>query len=431
MLEDRFGLQLSTTSALARDAYIAGVDSVIAGVAGFREHLAESRSHDPSFALATIALARGRFLDGEVVAGRELAAAARDQVANQSPRERSHVNVLALGIDGKPTEAMRAMHEHLANWPRDVMVLAPATSVFGLYGFSGDPDHEEKLYQFLSSLTSAYGQDWWFDAVLGFAACETGRLDEAWTLLERALARNPRHAHAAHFRAHVMYERGESAEIFDFLDEWMPRHDPRSLTHCHLSWHVALAALAVGKLDRAWQAFRSGVRPGAAWGPPINVVTDGVSFLWRAELAGLPRDADAWRELHAHALRCYPKAGLGYADTHALIACIVAEDNASLNLRLSEIGERIKAQNYPVGESVIRITEGFAAYAAGDWDGAIQALTSAWPLTVRIGGSRAQRDLVALTLVAAYLKAGQPDAARAMIESQHGRSAAVVVAGYS
>src|SRR5262249_14497148 len=156
------------------------------GVAGYREHLAQALAHDPDFALAKIALARGRFLDGEVAAARELAAQARDIAAQQTPREQSHIHVLALGIEGKSALAMPAMHEHLKERPRDAMVLAPATSVFGLYGFSGDAEHEEKLYQYLSSLTPSYGEDWWFDAMLGFAACETARLDEAWTLLERA-----------------------------------------------------------------------------------------------------------------------------------------------------------------------------------------------------------------------------------------------------
>lgn len=418
MLADRFGLRLSTTSAPARDAYVAGADSVMAGVAGYRENLAEALRHDPAFALATIALARGRFLDGEFAAGRELAATAREQVAHQTPRERSHVNVLALGIEARPKDAMQAMHEHLATWPRDGMVLAPATSVFGLYGFSGDPEREEKLYQYLSSLAPAYGPDWWFDAMLGFAACETARLDEAQDLLERALAANPRHAHAAHFRAHVMYERDEQIAILAFLDRWMPMHDPRSLTHCHLSWHVALAALALGKLDRAWDAYRGGVGPHGAWGPPINVVTDSVSFLWRLELAGAQRDDEAWRALHTYTLKCYPKAGLGYADTHALIACVVTEDTTSLQDRLAEIRTRLDAESYPAGDVVVRIAEGFAAYAAEEWDGAIHALEAAWPLTVRIGGSRAQRDLIGLTLLAAYLKAGKPHAARAWLESQ-------------
>ncbi len=48
MFEDRFGLPLSTTNAEARDAYIAGVDSVISGVAGYRESLAQALAFDPS-----------------------------------------------------------------------------------------------------------------------------------------------------------------------------------------------------------------------------------------------------------------------------------------------------------------------------------------------------------------------------------------------
>jgi len=430
MLTDRYGLGVSTTSPAARDAYVAGVDSVISGVAGYRAHLAEAVDRDPSFALPKIALARGIFLDGEVKAARELAADAISLVADATPRERSHTHVLALGIQGKPREAMRAMHDHLRDWPRDAMVLAPATSVFGLYGFSGDPAHEEALYAFLSSLAPDYGQDWWFEAMLGFAACETGRLDEAWRLLDRAFAANPRHAHAAHFRAHVMYERGETAQILDFLEGWMPQHDPRSLTHCHLSWHVALAALALGKAERAWQVFRTSVRPGGAWGPPINVVTDSVSFLWRAELAGLPRDMDAWQALREHAARCYPKAGLGYTDVHAMIACIAADDFEALQGRLAEIRDLIEGMSYPATEVVVLIADGFAAYAAEDWEGAIQALEQAWPQTVCIGGSRAQRDLVAFTLVAAYLRSERLDAAHAFMRAQEARHANVVVKGY-
>lgn len=430
MLEDRFGLSLSTSSVPARDAYVAGVDSVMSGVAGYREHLAAAMDLDPAFALAAITLARGWFLDGEVAQARELAGSARKLVAHHSPREQSHVEVLALGIEGKSALAMPAMHTHLKAWPRDGMVLAPATSVFGLYGFSGDPDHEEQLYQYLLSLAAAYGEDWWFDAVLGFAAGETGRLDEAWTRLERALQANPRHAHAAHFRTHVMYERGESALALEFLEGWMPQHDRRSLTHCHLSWHLALAALAVGKTDLAWQAYRASVHPGGAWGPPINVVTDAVSFLWRAELAGQPRDEFAWRELHAHAQHCYPAAGLGYVDLHALIACVVEEDIEALQGRLAEIRDKLELNRYAAGDVVVHLVEGFSAYAAQDWDVAIRTLEAAMPRTVCIGGSRAQRDLVDLTLVSAYLKEGRPEAARALIAGRQGRHAAVGVAGY-
>jgi hypothetical protein len=416
MLEDRFDLPLSVRSTAARDAYVAGVDSVISGVAGFREHLAQAIAADPSFALAHIALARGLFLDAEIGAAREAAGRARGLAARVSPREQSHVACVCLGLEGKPVQAMQAMLVHLQEWPRDAMVLAPATSVFGLFGFSGDPDHEEKLYQLLASLAPAYGQDWWFDAVHAFAACETGRLDLAWVLIERSLAKNPRHAHGAHFRTHVMYERGEVGEAIDYLEAWMPGLDPRSLVHCHLSWHVTLAALAAGRHERAWEAYRTAVHPGGAWGPPLNVATDAPSFLWRAELAGQPRSAGLWHEVHDHAMRSFPQAGIAFADVHTMIGCIAVGNADALGQRADEIRQRIADGRYPAGEVVIWIAEGLAAFAAERWSDAIAALERALPQTVRIGGSRAQRDLVDLTLLATYLKAHRPEAASRLIE---------------
>jgi hypothetical protein len=77
------------------------------------------------------------------------------------------------------------------------------------------------------------------------------------------------------------------------------------------------------------------------------------------------------------------------------------------------------------------LVDGLAAYARGDWDGAIRQLGRALPETVRIGGSRAQRDLVEHTLVAAYLKAGRPEPARELIARRADRRAAVPVAGFA
>jgi tetratricopeptide (TPR) repeat protein len=415
MHEDRFGLPLSTVSQAARDAYVAGVDSVISGVAGYREHLALALDDDPCFGLAHIALARGLLLAGEVPAARASLQRARENVAHATPREQSHVNVLGLGVEGKPVAAMEAMLVHLRSWPRDAMVLAPATSVFGLFGFSGDPDHEEKLYELLASLAPAYGQDWWFETVYGFAACETGRLDQAWNLIEHALAQRPLNAHAAHFRAHVMYERDETAASLAFLEAWMPMLDKRSLMHCHLSWHVTLAAMAAGRIEQAWQAYRDAVHPGGAWGPPLNVVTDASSFLWRAELASQARRTELWREVHAHALRSFPTAGVAFADMHTLLACIAVGDADSIDRLRKEIRQRIADNRYPPGDVVIDIVDGFAAFAQGDWVEAIRCLTHALPRVVCIGGSRAQRDLVDLTLIGACMKAGRADEARALI----------------
>ena len=98
---------------------------------------------------------------------------------------------------------------------------------------------------------------------------------------------------------------------------------------------------------------------------------------------------------------------------------------------MGEISDRIAADKFPPGAVVPAIAEGFAAYAKNDWNAAIRLLEQARPETVRIGGSRAQRDLIEYTLLAAYLKVGRAEDARKLIERRADRQATVGVAGFA
>jgi tetratricopeptide (TPR) repeat protein len=404
---DRYGLPVSS-SAAACDAYVAGVDCVLSANPGAEENLGRALAADPDFALAQIALARAHFVAARVAQAREHAARARQLAAGATPREASHVNALALAIEGNPAGALEATRAHLAEHPRDAMVLAPATGVFGLIGFSGRQGREPELYDMLAALAPHYGEDWWFDMTFAFAACECGRLDEAGALIGRSMEANPRNPHGAHIVAHVLYERDEHRAALDYLEQWMPDYPKQGLMHCHLSWHVALAALALGERERAWRAYREGVHPaGGAWGPPLNVATDAPSFLWRAELAGEPRHAGLWSEVRAYGLESFPKAGVWFADVHVALACAAAGDGESLARIAVELRRRESAGKLPPGEVAPRLADAFAACANGDWNRALELLEAALPETVRIGGSRAQRDIVEFTLRAACLQAGR------------------------
>lgn len=371
---------------------------------------------DPGFALAWIALARACLLHADLAGAREAAARARSLAAAASAREQGHVNALALAIEGRPADALAATRDHLAAHPRDALVLAPATMVFGLIGFSGRQAREDELHDWLRSLAPHYGSDWWFETVRAFAECETGRLADARGRIERSLAANPRNAHGAHVLAHVLHESGETAAVEDFLADWLPRYDRHALMHCHLSWHAALASLALGHRDRAWQAYRGAVHPGAAWGPPLNVVTDAASFLWRAALAGEAGDADLWRQVSAHALACFPATGVSFADVHVALACAAAGDPDAVARIVDELHARLAAGTLPAGEVVPLLAQGFAAFAAGDWPLAVERLERALPAVVRIGGSRAQREIVAHTLIAACAKAGLHERRERLVE---------------
>jgi tetratricopeptide (TPR) repeat protein len=428
---DRYGLSLSTSSQRARDAYVEGSDSVLSGGAGAEAHFRRALEADPAFALAHIGLARAMFLMGKALEGRDAAATARKLAEHATTRERSHINALALAIEGRAAESLAATREHLASYPRDAMVLAPASSVLGLIGLSGSQRREEEQLEFLRSLAPHYGDDWWFLGMLSFAACECGELDEAWDLIEQSRAGNPRNAYVAHNRVHVFLEKGESEEAADYLTGWMADCPKEAILHCHLSWHVALFALELGDPERAWEIYRADIHPGSAWGPPILIATDAPAFLWRSELAGQPRRPKFWREVREYVDRSFPRARIAFADVHRAVACAATGDRAALDQLTRELREGMETGTLPAGPVAETLAEAFGAFAESDWGRAITLFERALPETVRIGGSRAQRDLVGHTLVAAYLRAGRAGDAHKLIARRVARRAAVDVKGFA
>lgn len=398
---DRHDQPVSTASAAAAQAYRQGVDAVLAALPGPIEHLQRAVDLDPGFAMAWIALARARLLHADGAGARQAAARARERVPAATPRERSHVHALALTVEGRGAEALAAIGDHLDRHGPDALVMAPATGVFGLIGFSGAPDREEALLAFLQRWAPICAGDWWFDTALAFAECETGALDPAQDRVQRSLAVRPDNAHAAHVLAHVHHERGDAEAVLAFLARWLPGYDRSGLMHCHLSWHAALSSLQLGRTDDAWRTYRDAVQPGAAWGPPLNLVTDAASFLWRAGLAGQAVEPALWTPVHRVALESFPQAGVAFADVHVGLAAAAVGDAATLQRLAGELGRKLAEGQLPAGEVVPRLVQGWAAYARGAAAGARAALEPVQDQVVRIGGSRAQRELVALTLQAA------------------------------
>jgi tetratricopeptide (TPR) repeat protein len=429
MLSDRFGLPISTSSQTARDAYIEGSDCVLSAEYGAEAHLQRAVGADPDFALAHAALARAYFLVGDMARARQAAARSRELETALGERERSHINALCLPIEGKGGQALAATRAHLAQHPRDAMVAAPATGVFGLIGFSGRQDREPEQIEFLDELRPHLANDWWFQMVYAFALEEIGRLDEALELIERSLAVRPGSAHGAHVKAHVLYEQGEDRLALDYLSGWLPKYPRQGLMHCHISWHMALSHLKLGDAKSAWDIYRSQVHPGAAWGPALNVATDAPSFLWRAELAGQAQQAELWREVHAYVQKVFPKPGIFFVDVHRSLTAIATGDDDGVAALVAELERRANAGQSPTGDAVPRIASGLHAYARGDWAAAIATLEPVLGECVRIGGSRAQRDLVRDTLLATYLKAGRTTEAHQLVGGVANRRPSPAVAG--
>jgi tetratricopeptide (TPR) repeat protein len=430
MLADRYGNALSTGSAAARDAYVEGCDLLLGGNAGPERAFARAVAADPDFALAHIGQARSLQLRGDAAPARAAMDAASALSAGLPPREASHLAFYDLVLSGRGADAVLAARRHLTDWPRDAMVLSPCTSVFGLIGFSGRPGREQEQVQLLDGLASHYGgDDWWFNTQHAFALLETGQLAAARPLIENAMAQHPRNAHGAHVRAHLLYEEGNQAASLALLRSWMEAYPREGQLHCHISWHMALCELEAGDADEAFRIYLGSIAPGASWGPAVNTVTDAVSFLWRAELAGHARDPTRWQVLQDFGQRMFPRPGIAFADAHIALADAVTGNGAALDARMRAMEELEREGRLPSGPVVPALSRAFAAFLRQDFSAAIEAIEPVLDQHERIGGSRAQRDLVEFTLLKAYVSAGRPEAAQAMLCAKHRGPVPVPLAG--
>ncbi|MEP6703088.1 MAG: hypothetical protein ABJB04_08850, partial [Betaproteobacteria bacterium] len=107
-----------------------------------------------------------------------------------------------------------------------------------------------------------------------------------------------------------------------------------------------------------------------------------------------------------YAQAVFPKAGIPFADVHAAIAFAACGDAAAL-LRLDE-NLRMLARDgqFPAGPVVAALAAAWQAFVARDWERVLRCLSPAIAAHERIGGSRAQRDLIEFTWLVAAAEAG-------------------------
>ncbi|MGH8667376.1 MAG: hypothetical protein ACREUX_24210, partial [Burkholderiales bacterium] len=384
---------------------------------------------EPGLALAHAGRAQVFAREGNMTAAREAMAIAKASAAGVSAREAGHIGFFDLAFSGQTDAAVKVLYDHLDQWPRDALMVAIATNPNGLLGSSGSVGQKRQIAQLLDRLAPHYGDDYWFLSYHAIALGEDGRAAEARPKIERSVMLNPRNAHCAHGVAHVSYESGDANWGRDFLASWLATYPREGAFNGHLSWHLALIELAAGNWTAAQQRYRDAIAPDRHPGGPQQKVWDGVAFLWRSELAGHPRNEPAWRTLYDYAASALPRPGAGLADLHVMLANAVLKDDDALGTRCRQIEESARAGRYPSGAFVPELARGFVAFERGDYAAAIAALAPLAKQSERIGGSRAQHDLIEFTLLRAYLDADRLEEARTFLRARRPGASVVFVAG--
>jgi len=422
-MQDRYGLPLTTRSTRAAERFIEGLDLLLEQNFGPEAQFTEAIETDTGFALAYSALAYMLHLRAQVTEARERVQQAQELAQGLSRREQQQIEAIALFVNGQGPRSYALIREHLADYPRDILMIRVAQRLFAL-GCSGAgvASFPAPLLALMQSVASAYGEDWAFLGSYAFAHHETGHMEEARRLAERSLALRPTNAVAAHSVAHVCFETGDAAGGGEFLEAWLKGFDPRAPYHVHLSWHQALFELARGHYQRAFALYEADIRPAvvANMAPALN---DSAALLWRVSMYSDTTPPFPPEEVRDLAAPAASRPGPAFRDAHAALAFAVAGDAVSMGHMIDRLQNLAAAGDVLASEVTLPLVQGIHAFTQGAYSEAVRRLEPLFTeprldQLARIGGSHAQREVFEDTLLEAYLRAEQFEKAEAMLRTR-------------
>lgn len=406
---DRFGFTITTASAAAAEKYQQGVDLYMSGNAGSEAALRAAMEDDPQFALAPAALIALLRDTGRHDEAKTVGEAARTLAAGVSKREKQHVEILAVMADGDGPRSFELMQEHLAEFPRDALILLRADRyVF----YSGGENRQQKQLDLLDAFSGDYEGDWWFPGQFGFALGECGHYERARQLAERSLELNPCNVWAAHTLAHIFADTKDDEQGAAFLGPWLADFDSRAPMYGHTAWHLTLFELGIGHHRRAMEIYDEGVSPAVC--KHRSTLNNSASLLWRCMIYGYAPSADQWAALQGLANGVAENARGEWDDMNAALALAGAGNEAGKNHLVEGLRKLAEGGKASAAEVALPLVEGAWAFARGDYDAAIRHMEPAISGIEGVGGSNAQHEVYWDALIEAYLRTGRFNEAEAL-----------------
>jgi hypothetical protein len=407
MRHDAYGLPVSTRAAATVEAYDQAVDGLLSWDAQALERFHGVLALDPGLAIAHAGAAVCLFLEERFAEAVEAAKTARARAASQTDRERRHVEGLALLVEGKGHDAVSAMREHLADYPRDLLVFQ---RLYFIWFWQGK---FPEMLALADTFTRYHPGNSFMLGLHAFVLEEAGRCDEAIRMAHVANLKNPRDAWSIHALAHALYEMAA-------FDTGVARL-PLAIEPCthlgwfrnHLLWHLALMHLGRGEYERASNIGRS-VFESAPSSIPGDL-HDSISLLWRLELLG--RDVgERWKPFGRIAGERLDRQALLFHAAHLAMALAASGDGATADRQLGMLRERgARDRTGLVRDVLVPLIEGIHAFAGRDYRRAIDRIEPLTPRIVELGGSRAQRDVFHDTLLEATFRAGDMERAERLL----------------
>jgi hypothetical protein len=338
--------------------------------------------------------------------------------AGAGDRERAHLAAAHRCAAGDWHGACAAWDEILRRHPRDLLALQWA-HLFDFY--LGDAaalrerprralpawPHDDPLRPYLLGM-QAFGLE------------ETHAHAEAEAVGREAVAGPAKVPWATHAVAHVMEMQGRFDEGLAWLQERQGDWAEGNGFAGHHWWHRALFHLEALDLPGALAVHDRYLDSSH------NALTlqrlDGAALLWRLQLLGADVGA-RWDDVASGWDLSPAAAGHSvFNDLHALLVRLgqrrLADGERLVEAVARRAGTGGAGQAAIARELGLPLMRGLLAFARGDAAEALRLIGPVRAAAPRFGGSHAQRDLIAQTLLAAAARAGDAAAGRALLEER-------------
>ena len=374
-------------------------------------YLAEAREADPGCAMADILEAWLLALtkDGAQLArARDLASGVAE--AGLTEREARHLAALRFAVNARWQSAVAVLDRHLMEDPLDLAGHQCALRLDGYLGrFHRQAARAARALPFWSKDEPGYGIVLSF---YGFGLEELGDFARAEDVARAAAELEPYGYWPHHTVSHVLEMTGRPEEGIAWMDGRLPYWSgPQCNNRVHIWWHKALFHIELGRFEEALALYDDEILP--AMRVAGTQLCNAASLLWRLETLGCEA-GERWGRLLPLWQGLLAGMTSPFNEVHAAMTAIRAGDRAAYETVLAgmkgtaaandELLPAYRDVSIPVAEAVARFTD-------GDYAGAVDGLLPVEAHLWRMGGSIAQRDLVAWTLAEAAVRAGRRNVA--------------------
>ena len=335
-------------------------------------------------------------------------------------REKMHIAALQVWVRGDLRTASNMFDQLLTEYPLDILALL---SGHQLDFFLGDAYNlRDRVARVLPEWDSSHPLYGYLLGMLSFGQEEAGHYEIAEENALKSVEMNHGDIWGIHAVAHAREMLNKYQSGANFMRQYEQYWNKENDMITHNAIHLDLFLLETGELDDAVRIYDEYVHYPDIYPAPMGLL-DASSVLWRLflENTGLARRP---AELSTSWNKKKDQMFYVFNDAHAVMAYVMNNELDVARDIISDLkdyviyGDKQQTNHAMVAQTGLPVCEAFYAYGTGDYATAACKLWSVKNTNAQFGGSHAQRDVLARTLLESAIRSGNKALSKALINER-------------